>query len=332
MHATRLSLSNLCLSCLLASGLVWAASCDGGGSTEDGGLDAIGEDGADGGGDEQVGGAFVLQAPEDTQLCAQTSLVPPDYAAALQSKVQVALQPGEVRLPVEQDEAEVELIASVEVGPDGQAVIPTGPGVLSRSPTGALVDGDYTLTFRQPLQAGLTALEVVGTFTVTVQNGQPAVTRLDDALLTSGQQGFSVGRAEGSQTLVPCGLGPFGCTIHDLTLEGGDRVQFEACAFCPRAWLCKSSLGGLRRAMFDRTRVHRDTQDYFLLAHTWLHHDWGQHVLVVLEPAVGTTRAVALATAAYPDQDTFTTATYLDAAFQALETHAVTSQTRHDTW
>jgi len=319
---------NLCLCCLLS----WAAGCDGGGGpAEDGGQDAAGEDGADGGGDGLVAGAFVLQVPADTRLCALTMLTPADYAAALQTKVRVGLRAGEVRLPADQAEAEVELVETLEAGADGLAGIPTGPGLLSRTPAGALADGSYTLTFSQPFQAGLSTLEVVGTFTVEVRSGSAPAVRLDDALLTDGQQGLQVTRIGGNQALAPCGLGPFTCTIHDLGLEGGDRLQFEACAFCPPDWICKSSLGGLRRAMFDRSRVHRDSQDYFLLAHTWQHHDWGQDVLVVLEPAVGALRAIAVATDPQ-EYESFTRATYLDEGFQALETRAVTSQTKRDAW
>jgi len=319
---------NLCLCCTL----VWAAGCGGGGGgAEDGGQDGAADDGGPDGADELLEGTYELRVPAATRLCALTALVPPGYAESLQEKVRVSLRAGEVRLPFAQASAEVELVDSVEIGPDGLAGTPTGPGVLAHT-AGAGQDELHALTFRQPFRAGGATLEVVGTFAVQVQAGAALPLTLDDALLTGGAQGFRVARATGDVSLVPCGLGPFTCAVHDLTLEGGDRLQIEACAFCPPDWLCKASLGGLRRAEFDRTRVHRDAEDYFLLAHVWAHHDWGQTALVVLEPAVGTLRAIALETAPYPDHARFATATYLDATLSPLETRQVTAQSRRESW
>lgn len=316
-------------------GLGLMPGCAGGGGQDDAGLDAAdaGEDGADqGGGDEIATARFTVRVPRDLSLCALTQVDPRDYRAALEAKARLELATGAHHLDWSETSAAVEWSSHLAVGPNGEGSEATGEGRLERSPGGAVTDGVYQLTLRKPYRLGLVAFEAVGSLEVLVQDGAAPAVLLSETAIANTLQEFLVQTSPFPLPLAPCSLAHASCLVHNLTLAGGDLLKVEACAFCPEGWMCKASMGGLKRARFTRGRETRETTDYFHLAHTWLHHDWGQHVLVVLEPPLEGIRAVALTTDAYPNHDKFANAIYLDTDFRELETRKVNEHTTAASW
>jgi hypothetical protein len=227
----------------------------------------------------------------------------------------------------------------VEVGPDALPAAPTGAGGFTRSFYGTEQQGWHTFNYSQ----GVAGSGYAGTITLTlsfeVVNGvyKAKSVSLDELGWT--QSGFSMGgqlTGPGGGDLylsfISCAMTHYNCVVHEFQMEGGDRLTFEHCLWCPLDWICKSTPCGLRRAQLQSGAEVRDTSDPFKLAASMRHHDWGSDFVIKLVPPLGDEYGVYLGSLNYPDQDTFTTLIYLDTKLAALRSKAITGHTTRASW
>jgi putative endonuclease len=294
---------------------------------EDGGYDYdYGDDGGPGddGGtepDEGLGDDLGLLVPPGTCACGSNGV----GLGALECKGRICFRPGLHRLYKDRQTFEVDLIESVELGPEAVAAEPTSSGVFTVSPP-PQPDGDYSFVFQQEFTAQGTPFAFSLKVTFPCENSEPTVgvTTLNDEGLCDRLFWTSATWGDTPIYLGPCQYSLYYCGIIRFQLEGGDVLKVETCHYCPRDYECKASMAGMRRAEFTSGQDSRYQGDYFGLVHSMRHHDWGSDSLARFDQAVGSVQAVYIGTNQYPDHFNYAQATYLDGSLDVLETCGVT--------
>jgi hypothetical protein len=121
-------------------------------------------------------------------------------------------------------------------------------------------------------------------------------------------------------SLGACKLPQPNCYASAFTLDRQDTLTVEVCAYCPQGHLCNSTPSRMPRARFVSDTEQRDVVDPLRLAHSHRQHNWGEDLVVLFDRAVGDVHGVYLGSERYPDHMTYESATYLDAALEAVRT------------
>jgi hypothetical protein len=216
---------------------------------------------------------------------------------------------------------EIDLIESVEVGSEALLGVPSSAGVVTVTPP-SLPDGDYSFMFEQEFTAGGAPFAFSVQVTYPCENSEPTVDviTLDDAGLCDRLFWMTASWGETPIWLGSCQYSLYNCRIVKFSLEGGGWLKVENCNYCPKDWICKSNMAGMRRAEFSSGAGSVYQGDYFGLVHSMRHHNWGDDSLARFDQALGGVQAVYIGA----DNFSYSSATCLDGDLNVVETRSVT--------
>jgi hypothetical protein len=275
--------------------------------------------------DEDPGEDFGLWIPACTTACSYQMVRTEDFDLSMLMKARVSFRPGLHRLPKDQASFGADWIGVVEVGPDGDPATPAGAGTVTLQVDGAGADQSYQYRFTQGFNAGIIGFDLGVTITFDVVGGVPLqeVVAIDEDTLTHQKVFITAGLPGYTVNLSSCTYSLFYCQEHTLALAGGSELKLENCTFCPLDWICKADPGGLKRARFDHGGETREVFDFFRLAHSMRHHNWGADFLVVFDDRVDGIHAIHVGSNVFPDLST-AEVTALDESWLPLTTFEVT--------
>lgn len=269
-----------------------------------------------------------LLVPEGTCVCGMTVVNAGDFAASFEGKGRVCFRAGMHRMQKDMRSFQLDLVESVEVGPEAIVGMPAGPGVVTVTPPG-VPDGEYSFMFEQEFEAGGVP------FAFSIQVAYPStidVVTLDDAGLCDRLFYTSASWGGTALYLGSCRYSLFFCRTVKFDFEGGSWLKVENCNYCPKDWMCKANNGGMRRAELSDGQDVISQSDYFGLVHSWRHHNWGNDSLARFGQALGGIQAVYVGTNDYPDHFNYSQATFLDGDLNVVETRPVTGVQDLDQW
>jgi hypothetical protein len=326
----------LCLTCALV-----AFGCSSSGSLGDGGDPDDGQSGTDQSGDRwqppdtDLGDDFGLIVPPGTQACAFVMLNPSDLMATREQMARVTFKSGVLRLSRSQDSFTLDLVEKIEWGAAQNEVSPSSPGNVSRTINGTEQNGIFNYQFTQGVTRGASSYTFSLKVGFQVQDGAPLVqaVTLDEGGL-SNREIELLGMGEGGiLSLGSCRNDLFQCWVNEYEFSSGDTLKIEPCAFCPPDWMCKSSMGTIKRAEFVSGQLKRELSDYFQSVLTWAHHDWGGSVLIVFDTPVGQTHGLHLSSGGTTARDlSFEEVQYLDSDMKTADTQTVVRYDKDIQW
>jgi hypothetical protein len=271
--------------------------------------------------DEDLGEDFALIIPPGIRACGTTRVHMGDLPASFQGKGRVALRPGLYRLYKEADIFEADLVESVELGPEAVVATPEGPGYFTLSPPEG-PDGEYTYWYDQAFQASGKHFQLSLVVYIRLQDGIPryrAVT-LDDGNLCDHVSPLFGDWGGDSFSFGPCRHTRYECAVYEYWIGNGDKLKAESCQHCPAWYICKADLAELKRAAFARCGGGgRYVGDYYDMAKSMRHHNWGFDILVRFEEPLDGIYGLYLETGTYSNPGTW--AHYLDEDLAIFETH-----------
>ena len=302
------------------------AGCNGG---MDAGEDAAEERAGDGDGngngngddggivvDEDLGDDFGFLVPDGMCICGMTGVDSTNFPASFDKKGRVCLKPGMHRMQKDMRSFDLDLIESVEAGPDSVVGTPSGPGIVTVSPP-SQPDGDYSFMFEQEFTAG--GAPFVFSMQLVYSPGVEVVT-MTDAGLCDRLYWTSANWGGTPLYMGTCQYSLFFCGIVKFDFEGGSWLKVESCNYCPKDWMCKANNGGMRRAEYSDGQDAIFQSDYFGLVYSWRHHNWGNDSLARFDQALGGVQAVYVGSNQYPDHFNYSQATLLDGDLNVVET------------
>jgi hypothetical protein len=291
---------------------------DDGGLGDDGGMPV----------DEDLGDDFGFVVPAGMCVCGMTGVDSTNFPASFDRKGRVCFKPGTHRMQKDMRSFQLDLIESVEVGPEAVVGTPSGVGIVTVSPP-AQPGGEYSFMFEQEFDAG--GAPFVFSMQLVYASGVEVVTMSDAGLC---DRLYWTGASWGGTPLYmgTCQYSLFYCGIVKFNLQGGGWLKVENCNYCPKDWMCKANNGGMRRAEFSSGSGSINTDNYFGLVHSWRHHNWGNDSLARFDQALGGVQAVYVGSNQYPDHNTYSSATLLDGDLNVIETRPVTGVEYLDQW
>jgi hypothetical protein len=273
--------------------------------------------------DASWGDDFTLVVPAGVQACTMDTIATGDLSRVFERKARVSFRPGSIRLFRDEAQFEADWISRVEVGRDALRAVPSGVGLFVRTVEGNAVDRSYRYVFEQTfaVDGHNWMLRIALAFEGADNSSLERVKILDARALADREFTITLKRSDGTISLYlgPCDYSAYSCRVMQVTFEGGDALELDACSYCPPRYICKRSAGGLRRATFTRGRTSRVQRDHFKLAYSNRHHNWGHDSLVLFDRPVGEIHGVYLGTEPYPNFGMVKTVRYLDAELNVIE-------------
>jgi len=313
---------------------VFLWGCSGSGGNGDAGP-GDGQDGTDQTGDDHLppdtdlGDDFGLIIPPGTRACAIVYVSESNWAGSCSKMARVSFRSGVFRLSRSDDSFDLDLFDKIEWGAGPHEVSPTLPGSVSRTLTGDEQNGIHQYLYTQRVTQADSSFSLTLRVSFEVENGSPVRQTLTvDEQSLSDQVVKLMGMCDDVDTgyLGSCLYTEYACRVHEYEFENGEVLKIEPCSYCPSGWICKSSNGGVKKAVFTNGQGSQTLDDYFQAVLSWRHHDWGGDVLVIFEEPQGQAHGLYLGTSNYPDLS-FEQVHYLDADLNAIETKSVV---RHD--
>jgi hypothetical protein len=315
----------------------WDAGSDPGADVADLGADVADqvdggdEDPADSGTDQDnadsdLGENFAILAPANAQMC--TLRNSQDLREVLGQKGILIFKEGLWILPRDSEYFELDLIERVELSPDGDPLVSSGPGQFTRTIQGTPDDGIYTYRLNQSFErAGEQFwLELTANFNVSGGVAQAPLITVDDQEILGTRCGPAVMASIASNTwqnsFVTCQFDNrdlFTPTRAEVSVENGDLIHFHmalsyvCCCFLP------GDFAELTATSFFRGQEERHVTSFFRQAFTSQHHIFGQSLLAVFDQPVGSVHALMLIEADYAEP----TLHYLDADLEIIETPTI---------
>jgi len=267
---------------------------------------------------------FRLEIPDDTVLCGLFVEGRPPHDELL-AKSRLRLRPGTIELPTDVDVFLGDLIEEIVRGPDRRRAEPTAPGVFHVT-TNARGDGTASHTFRfeqdftiagEPLHVEINGL------TMTSSDGEPDVPTLvlDEEAITRDLFVEAIPSSEASRKMVysSCTFGSLPPWDVRTTFADGTTLRLTE-RFRPA--LAGTAPASVVHADVEIGGEQQETDDYFRLVYTALHHNFHVRYWIVLDPpvalpGVGTVHAIDLRE---PQSDTgrAARAEYLGASFEPI--------------